>query len=163
MQTWISVAVSILAIYVATNEGLWQLARRHGNQLHFPVGLFTRVVYLIALPGAVAVAVLDSDDWVTSGGLLAFAGLWIATWPRTIVLDDQGVKELIWGGLRRRVAAWPEVLHAIRMEVESEREVHLILQSGKVIKHTRLHIDRDRFIREVGKHVEVLGGPPRVL
>ena len=104
--------------------------------------------------------VIAADDWLTTVGFLAMIGVAVLTWPRTIVLDSRGATELLCGGLRRRTAKWADVMHAIRIETDEELEVQLILKTRQAIKHTKLHVDRDRFIREVSQHVEVLGGPP---
>ena len=160
---WLSIAVSMLAIYLATNEGRWQVARKTGEAFWFSTGLFTRLVYIAGVLAYPAIAALPSNGRVTTVGLLLLPALLVITWPRTIVLDGRGVTELLWGGLRRRRAEWPDVMHAIRMETDEELEVHLILNQCKPIKHTKLHVDRSGFIREVSKHAEVFGGPPRVL
>lgn len=170
MKTWVSVAVSMLAIYLAINEGRWQAAQRRGEQLRFGTGVFTRVAYFVGVLVCVAGVVLPSSDWVVSSGdwlttavFLSLIGLALLSWPRVIVLDQWGITEVCWGGLHHRKAAWSNVMHAIRVESDSELEVRLILRRGKAITHTKQHVDRDRFIEEVGKHVEVLGGPPRIM
>lgn len=170
MQTWVSVAVSLLAIYLATNEGRWQLARKRGEETWFNTGLFTRFVYFVGMLVCVAGVALPSsewvvaaNDWLTTAVFVLLICLAVLTWPKTIVVDVNGVTELSWGGLRRRKVDWNDVMHAVRIETDEELEVHLIPRHGKPIKHTKLHVDRTRFIREVGKHVEVFGGPPKVL
>jgi len=160
----------MLAIYLATNEGRWQIAQRRGEQLWFNVGSFTRTIYVAGILVCVAGVLLPSsdwvvasDDWVTTGVFLFMVGLAVLTWPRTIVLDDKGVTEFLWGGLRRRKAEWSDIVHAVRLESDEDLEIQLILGNGKVIKHTKLHVDRTRFIHEVSRHVQIVGGPPRVL
>lgn len=169
-DTTISIVVSALALYLAGMEGQWQRARRRQGQLWFPAGVFIRYAYIagtllytamIVLPGTRWVT--NSGGWVTDAGFLALMALTISTWPTSILLDREGVTELRWGGLRRRRCIWSDVLHAVRIETDREREVQLILKAGSPIVHTAIHIDRDRFINEVQKYVEIFGGPPREL
>jgi hypothetical protein len=129
----------------------------------FSTGLFTRLIYVVGVLAYPLLAALPSNDRVTTIGLLLIPTLLVLTWPKTIALDAQGVTELSWGGLRRRKAKWSDVMHAIRIETDEELEVQLILERGKPIRHTKLHVDRTRFIHEAGRHVEVLGGPPKVM
>jgi len=166
---YISTAVTALLLYLVAQETSRQVARRRGSQLWFPVSTLLRVIYLFALIFFGGMAVWNASGVGMSGGpfvtfgFLAFSSLVVAIWPTAVGVDDQGVTEIRWGGLLCRRVPWKEVLHAVRIEIAQERKVQLILDRGKPITHSEMHVDRERFIREVSKHVEVFGGPPRVL
>ena len=163
MTTWLSIGIALIGVQVALNEARWTRARKQGHKLIFQHGYIARASYFLATAVCVIGGIFSTDDHVVTIVLFGFALAFLTTWPRTIALDDSQIMEIGWGGLYRKHALWEDVTSAIRLESESEREVLIGLRNGKMIKHTEFHIDRDRFISEVGKHIKVLGGPPREL
>ena len=155
MNSWISIAVSLLAIYLASNEGRWQLARRKGVNLIYAVGWFVRSIYLVGVFAYPVLAAMPSNDRFTAAGLLIIPITLVVTWPKTIVLNEQGVTELRWGGLLKRSVVWSNVMHGVRIQTSQESEVQLILGRGSPIVHSKYHVDRSGFVREISKHTQV--------
>jgi|GEM_PF-5222189 len=172
MDTFVTVFISLAAIRLVGLELVWQAAKRKGGKLIFSTGILYRSIHVV---GALMVSVMLfhpqsnvsvwTQAWFMQLAVFLMLVLVVANWPVTIVLDDEGVHEHRWGGLRSRTVEWDDVLHAVWIELPSEyrRECQIILKEGKPIVHTGLHVSPEKFRQEVGRHVEVHGGPPREL
>jgi hypothetical protein len=83
---------------------------------------------------------------------LGFAAVTLFCWPGNIIVDSRGVRQ-IWLGMCRRRIEWSEIKSAAYLEADNY--VVIKTANGGSLRTSLVHIDPERLVNELGKHVRV--------
>jgi hypothetical protein len=149
------ILAAILLVRLVASEAQYQRARRSGNTIRFPAGLGLRVVLGLGSPFMLYVAyrlALDArntGEWWLPVMAVVFGiatGLCV---PAEIIIDEQGISQSLFLGLRKRIVRWDG---ASARHVPGLREVLVIGSDGTVIKHSQHHVGQAEFLFQLQKH-----------
>jgi hypothetical protein len=156
---WLSLLAVILLIRWIAFEAVIEKGRKNGDEVLFraPVGL--RLLFGFALPGFVyaAGAVIFSkdykDQWWLSAIFVSFAVLIAIVWPVDIRVSKAAIRKQTWSGFNNIVIPWKDVDYTINDPTDDSIEI--VSKAGLKIKHTKYHVDKSGFLREIRKYIRV--------
>jgi hypothetical protein len=163
-MSWLSVLATILLVRWLALEAFTESAIKKGEELVYRPPFGIRFLFGTATPGFIyaAGAVLLSkgqrENWWLSGMFLGFALLIVCVWPADIGLSKSHIYARKWLGVWKRAFRWEDVDYAT--VDPSDDSVDVVSKGGLRIKHTRYHVDRRGFIREVTNRCKVFRPGP---
>ncbi len=155
MERALPILVAILLVRLVASEAQYQRARRSGDTFYFPPGTGLRLVmgcggpFMFYVAYRLALDARASGEWwlPVMAGTLGLGTVFFK--PSEIIVNEQGVKELGFLGLRRKTIQWNGASASF---VPGLREVLVIGSDGTAIKHSPYHVGQSEFLFQLQKH-----------
>jgi hypothetical protein len=155
--SWITVVAVVLLVRWLAWEASAERAVQKSDVLVFRAPALLRILFGFAVPtmvygaGSVVASGKFRQEWWVSLTLLVMAVSIVWMWPSDIRLSNDGIVQRRLLGLWARRFAWGDVEY-LRPD-PSEDSFEVVSTAGRAIKHTKYHVDRERFVAEVKRHV----------
>jgi hypothetical protein len=161
-HAWAPLAVAALAVRLALAYDARREPACYGaTQIRFRPGRYVRIPLVVGA-AMVILALFDVfrhgyyaemlGNWPWLLTLVAVFGAVGYGYPRTIFVDNKGVRLASYFGVGKRYIEWPSSHGVIE---RSTSRVYLCGADGQQIVHSRLHVDQLGFIVQMERHTVV--------
>lgn len=157
--TWIVIVVALVAVHFAMREAIFERASVRKARISFPPVYSLRAMFWVGIPAfsfatfKVAGEIQSPMDWVYPTFGVGLILLTFFSVPGTITLNDEGISVKNPLGLRVKRLFWQEVTSVASSS--ARKTITVYGRDGNSITHTQFHVDPQRFLFELRRHVKV--------
>jgi hypothetical protein len=157
--TWFIVVIALAAVHFAMREAILERASVRKARISFPPVYSLRAMFWLGIPAfsfaayKVAAQLQSAVDWIYPTLYVGLVLLAFFSVPGTINLDNEGISIKKFLGLRVKRLLWREVTSVAPST--ANKTITVYGPDGTSIIHTRFHVDPQRFLLELRKHVKV--------
>jgi hypothetical protein len=148
-QRFITIVLSIAAVYLVARQALIERAKRKPGLAIFPTVLSLRAlsvlgpVMFLYTAYQIARTAQTHFDYFLTAIIIGFAVLSVYTEQGTISVSDEGVFFRRWYGLRKCNIQWKDVRSAVSSR--AVKTITVLSNDGRSIVHTQWHVAPSTF------------------